>query len=222
MNGCIHKKRGDRYDRKKHGSPEIEREEKEKPSQMAVQKCSEMRSGCSGGGGSGRADPADDKRQLFYQRLAAFLHLRLRRCGGLSALEIKEDNGMTDQQKLDALKMLLEGASYEEVGRKYCVSRQMVYKMFSGVIGKRSAGRKDSGKCVYPVLANWIAENCITQAAFADLIGVHFTNVSKFLLGKSNINKVTIDKILKATGMTYEECFRKEKAPEDAATSIKD
>lgn len=128
---------------------------------------------------------------------------------------------MTDKQKIEALQMLLDGASYEEVGRKYCVSKQRVHSIFSGVIGKRRAGRKNSGKCVYPVLANWIAENCGNQIVFADLIGVHITTVSKFLLGKSSINMKTIDKILKATGMTYEECFKKENAPKDAGTSVK-
>lgn len=125
---------------------------------------------------------------------------------------------MTDKQKLDALKMLLEGATYAEVGKKYMVSRERIRQMFSGVVGERRQKRKES---VYPQLAEWIANNCETYAKFATKIGASEQVVSLFMNGKSRLYKETIDKILVATGMTCEECFAKEKAPEEAATSIK-
>ena len=41
---------------------------------------------------------------------------------------------------------------------------------------------------------------------FADKCGAPST-MSRFLNGKTDIQKRNIDKILKVTGMTYEECF---------------
>lgn len=42
---------------------------------------------------------------------------------------------------------------------------------------------------------------------FANKCNVAPSTMSRFLNGKTDIQKKNIDKILKVTGMTYEECF---------------
>lgn len=42
---------------------------------------------------------------------------------------------------------------------------------------------------------------------FADKCGIAPSTMSRFLNGKTDIQEKNIDKILKVTGLTYEECF---------------
>lgn len=42
---------------------------------------------------------------------------------------------------------------------------------------------------------------------FADKCGISPSTMSRFLNGNTDIRKKNIDKILKVTGLTYEECF---------------
>ena len=128
---------------------------------------------------------------------------------------------MTDKQKSDALKMLLEGATYAEVGRKYMMPREKIRDMFCGVIGVRRVSNIPI-EGLYPNLINWIKENEYGITKFGRAIGYSCSNgTRRMLTGELSPTKNVIDKILELTGMTYEECFAKEKAPEDAATSIK-
>jgi predicted transcriptional regulator len=99
--------------------------------------------------------------------------------------------------------MLLDGATYKEVGEKFCLTHQRIQQMFPGVnrIGRRY-------KCVYPNIKRWIDENHITQPVFAEMVGVCSATIHHYLSGKRELNKKTIDKILEVTGMTYEEAFK--------------
>jgi transposase-like protein len=125
---------------------------------------------------------------------------------------------MTDKQKLKALEMLLAGASYREVARKFDVDRCVVEKMFRPVIGKRQGRPLGS---FYPNLREWMDEHGYSSNTFAARLGCSQSNMAKLMRDGGNPQKNVIDSILELTGMTYEECFAKEKAPEDAATSIK-
>ena len=125
---------------------------------------------------------------------------------------------MTDKQKLDALKMLLEGASYSDVAKKYSLSRERIRQLFSPIMERDM--RKRNG-CIYPNFASWLKEKDLSYNKFAEMAGISGQQVSLVMSGKGNPTKIWIDKILEVTGMTYEECFAKEKAPEEAATSIK-
>lgn len=60
---------------------------------------------------------------------------------------------------------------------------------------------------VYPVLAEWIRDNCGNASELARRIGLHRTTITDLLTGKKIPTKDTIDLILKETGLTYEECF---------------
>lgn len=125
---------------------------------------------------------------------------------------------MTDKQKLDALEMLLEGASYSDVARKYSLSRERIRQMFSPIMQRDMRKRSFS---IYPNFTSWLREKNLSYHKFAEMTGVSGQHISHVMTGKGNPSKNWIDRVLEVTGMTYEECFAKEKAPEDAATSIK-
>ena len=127
---------------------------------------------------------------------------------------------MTDKQKVEALQMLLNGATYAEVGRKYMLSTETIRKMFINILdrGTKSHSRVE---CIYQGLGDWCEKNGYTAHSLGKKLGVGNGVMHKAFREKGYLRKDNIDKILELTGMTYEECFAKRKAPEDAATSIK-
>ena len=61
---------------------------------------------------------------------------------------------------------------------------------------------------VYTGIAKWIADNKLSLKEFTEKVGVSSTNhLSAILRGEYNTSKTMIDKILAATGLTYEEAF---------------
>lgn len=59
----------------------------------------------------------------------------------------------------------------------------------------------------YISLENYMISQGISLREFADRCGIAPSTMSRFLNGKTDIQKSNIDKILKVTGLTYEECF---------------
>jgi predicted transcriptional regulator len=111
---------------------------------------------------------------------------------------------MTNEQRVEAYKMLLDGATYREVGEKFGLTHQRIHQIFSGQISKVK-----KYACIYPNIRRWIVENHITQPVFAEMVGVCPAAIHHYLSGKREPNKKTIDKILEVTGMTYEEAFKR-------------
>lgn len=52
-----------------------------------------------------------------------------------------------------------------------------------------------------------IRDNGMSIREFSNKCGIAPSTMSRFLNGKTDIQKRNIDKILKVTGLTYEECF---------------
>ena len=50
----------------------------------------------------------------------------------------------------------------------------------------------------------------ISLREFAKKCNMPVSTISRFINGKTDIKKSNIDKILKVTGMTYEECFKED------------
>lgn len=126
---------------------------------------------------------------------------------------------MTNKQKKMVYAMIVDGFSIHEIAEATKTSEKEIEREFKFVLpAKPKVPKKPS---VYPNLERWMEETMFTQRKLAEKLGCHYTWVSMVMHGKGNLRKDDIDIILEVTGMTYEECFAKEKAPEDAATSIK-
>ena len=76
-------------------------------------------------------------------------------------------------------------------------------------MAKTTMGR-DPREGIYPELYSWMARHGYTMSEFAELIGVATSTLRRFLDGNNDIQKSTIDKILKLTGLRYGDAFRKE------------
>lgn len=115
---------------------------------------------------------------------------------------------MTNEQKLKGLQMLIDGASYSDVARDFGVSRERIRQMYSNLIGsskKKAVYRKE--RAVYPALENWMIEHDCSVSELAEKLGIHFSTVSEFLNGKRYFKIKTLTKLLKVTGLTYEDLY---------------
>lgn len=62
----------------------------------------------------------------------------------------------------------------------------------------------------YPILRGYILENHLSVKGFAEKCGVSPHTMHDMLFGRATPTKTTIDKVLEATGMTYEDAFSEE------------
>jgi transcriptional regulator with XRE-family HTH domain len=107
-----------------------------------------------------------------------------------------------------------KGMTYQQIADHLGISYQAV----ANVLSKNNPGRfqfvHENG-CVYPNLRRWMNENKVGKRELVRRCGLEClpNNVARFeeyLLGRADPPKKTIDKILRATGMSYEEAFWRE------------
>jgi predicted transcriptional regulator len=65
----------------------------------------------------------------------------------------------------------------------------------------------------YPEIEKYMIDHDLSMKKFADMCGTTDTLICRLLNGKVDIRKSNIDKILAATGMSYEVCFREGEQP---------
>lgn len=126
------------------------------------------------------------------------------------------------KQRKVAYAMLLDGFSLKEVADGTQMTEKEIRKMFSPVFPelKKKVNRTVG---VYIGLEKWIEETKASNVYIGKLLDRSDVYVLECRKGNGT-SKFKIDEVemlLDITGMTFEECFAKRKAPEDAATSIK-
>lgn len=127
--------------------------------------------------------------------------------GGHPEAEGKEVGKMTNNDKIAMFKMRLEGATYEEIAKEFGVTRQHIHQIMSKVV--REKHPKFNDKIVYPNIRKWLEEKELTINKFAKLHGLNYVTILN-ALKRDEMSTKTANQILKATGLTYEEAFRKE------------
>lgn len=75
-----------------------------------------------------------------------------------------------------------------------------------GFEGDSAENSETMGK--YISIETYMRTQGISLREFANRCGIAPSTMSRFLSGKTDIQKSNIDKILKETGMGYEECFK--------------
>lgn len=116
---------------------------------------------------------------------------------------MKEGERMTKAQKVEAYSMRLDGASLREIADKFGVSFQYIQQLFPA---RKRIQRKYSN-IIYPNIVRYLQDNRVTLTALASDCNMTINGLRQFLNGESGGTKSTIDAILKATGMKYEEAF---------------
>lgn len=120
---------------------------------------------------------------------------------------------MSNDRKAKMIEMHKQGMTYAEIGQKMGISRQRVFQLI-GDTRKGSHKLITEKECVYVGIRNWTNENKISRTALTRIINGTF-HASKYerlirVLKGVDCHKHNIDKILKVTGLTYEEAFKLE------------
>lgn len=116
---------------------------------------------------------------------------------------------MTVEQKVEAYRMRLEGATLRECAEKFGVSREYI-RQITPPVETHPRRRRAYDSCIYPNIKEWMYQNRYSYYAFSKILDCSPASVYNVLMGKSSPNKKLIDKILDATGMSYEEAFKTE------------
>lgn len=110
---------------------------------------------------------------------------------------------LTIDQKVEMYRMRLEGKSYQVIADRFGVSRQYVHQLF---------GQKYKNVNVkYVGLRKWMNESNYSVAKLARESGCtdnhNYVTITSYLQGSPRIDIDSIRKILRFTGLTFEEAF---------------
>lgn len=121
---------------------------------------------------------------------------------------------MTIEQKVEAYRMRLEGATLQSIADEMGVTKECIRRNLPPIEGKSWTADAVLSRCVYPGIAKWLYENRCTYAKLGELIMVPQATMSRWMNGVSKPTKSNIDKILEVTGLTYEQAFYEAEAPQ--------
>lgn len=121
---------------------------------------------------------------------------------------------MTREEKIEAFTMRLDGCTYQEIADKFGVTRQRVEQIVGKKIRKPRTGLREKG-FLYPNLIEWMYKKEITITKLTELIGLsNYQVVTARLRGEKEFHIDEIDKILAASGMSYEFMFQRKSMTE--------
>ena len=119
---------------------------------------------------------------------------------------IYKENFMTKEQKIEAYARRLAGESYQSIADSFGVTRQYIYL----ILHNYNETNKLNEICIYKGLGSFLEKKKMTLKEFTELLGCNYSNgvtLKKKLKGLSSFTMDDIRKLLKITGMTFEECF---------------
>jgi transposase len=114
---------------------------------------------------------------------------------------------MTKRERaLKMFEMRLDGLSYEEIGKKVGLSRQRVHQIICVSETKRTS---NLDYVIYPGLKKWMKENSINATALQRMMyqTSNTCRAKQKLSGEVKFNIHDIKKIIKVSGLTFEELF---------------
>ena len=71
----------------------------------------------------------------------------------------------------------------------------------------KNDGRLLRARCIYPGLYAWMQSQAMSLHAFSQMLDIAYSHAYRLLTGDTMPRMPLINKILRATGMTYEEAF---------------
>ena len=126
-----------------------------------------------------------------------------------------KERKLTPEMRRDCVEMRRRGCTLREIAKKHGVTyaaieynliRDMPEYLECKKFGHANM-RRLREKCVYPGLTSWMIGNRISPVALAKGCGFDGAYIYMLLSGKASFNKRNIDKVLRFTGLTYEEAF---------------
>ncbi len=111
---------------------------------------------------------------------------------------------MTKRDKLEAYKMRLEGKTLQYIANHFGVTREYIRQ-----ITPAAGPTHQRDNYIFPNIAKWLVDNGIYNYEFAEMIQSNRVSVGNWLLGKTEPSLFHIEQILKVTGMSFEEAFKR-------------
>lgn len=115
---------------------------------------------------------------------------------------------LTIDQKVEMYRMHLEGETYQAIADRFGVSRQYVYQLFGQ---KYKSEPYRNVNVPYTGLSKWMNESNYSVAKLARESGCtdnhSYVTITSYLQGSPRMDIDSIRKILRFTGMTFEEAF---------------
>lgn len=107
-----------------------------------------------------------------------------------------------------------KGMTYQQIADRLGISHQAVAQALSKHNPRRFQFVPENG-CVYPNLRRWMNENKVGKRELVRRCGLeclpnNIARLESYLLGRTDPPKKTIDKIISATGLSYETLFSME------------
>lgn len=113
---------------------------------------------------------------------------------------------MTNQERIKAFALRLEGCSWKEIGKALGYSAATVQQDLKRCVG---IGPRQV-HCVYPALRDYITERYGGSVqSFARACGVAVSTMYAVLPGRVRPGKLIIDALLETTGLSYEDAFKR-------------
>lgn len=124
---------------------------------------------------------------------------------------------MTKEEILSAVSMRIDGYTWRSIAKELhytdCTIRNSIKRMIDNP--KRQPGGRFM-YVIYPNVRNWMRDEGVSCTKISKGIFYTDTAVRDQLSGRSRINPILIRKIMKMSGMTYEEVISLEGRESDA------
>ena len=114
---------------------------------------------------------------------------------------------MTNEQEAIAKIMRLDGKSVNQVAAHLGVPEKDVQELYWRKKYKKSIIGFQNSR--YIRLDRWMREHGMSRTMFAQKSGIHISTLASIMNDEVDFSKSSIDKILKTTGLTYEEAFQR-------------
>ena len=119
---------------------------------------------------------------------------------------------MVDKEK--AIAMRREGYSVASIANYFGATIGYIYRIMPADLVRY---HYKAPNCIYPSIRDWLIWHGMSVTQFSRLLGVSQNALRLGLIGRVSPTKYTIDAILTATGLTYEQAFgQKESAQQDS------
>lgn len=120
---------------------------------------------------------------------------------------------MTDQAR-KMMEAREQGLSYKEISAMFGVSKQRVGQVLGQYNPNQFRSISETG-CIYPIWRKWMNENMVSRYELLRRMGLQAVPrngqvLGTYMKGEASPRKSYIDKLLKVTGLTYEELFYEE------------
>ena len=117
-------------------------------------------------------------------------------------------------QEKQAVKRFMEGESIENITRDMGISEEQLRAALNARLNAHKGAAAKYDRMVFPNLAKLILDGHVSMRRLAMESKITPANMSKLLIGMHEPRLTTIEKILAATGMTFEEAFARKEEPD--------